>query len=200
MMDPADAEEETIEQLPAELKESDELMGAHVSKQIDGKESTNRNFGPIVAAMRLLSVFKGMIEDIEVGQISRERLYRVRSCLLEREVREVLVALTNGENDQTQGQVLMKRPASRSKALEVVAEEDVEMGAPEEEPPGWDIMKKPAGRAKGKAKAKAKAVDPVVEEEAPAPAAETAEPEKAAEEEDDEVWTVSVPLEATNGH
>ncbi|CAL1168760.1 unnamed protein product [Cladocopium goreaui] len=151
--DPADAEvrsseEETIEQLPSELKENDELLNAEVAKTIDGK------------------MFKGVVEDIEVGQISRDRLYRVRYTdgdlehMTETEVRQVLVALaTKFENDE--GQVMMKRPAARKQTLEVVAEEDVEMGAPEED----TTMKKPAGRAKGKAKAKAKAADPVVQEE-----------------------------------
>eukprot|EP00435_Cladocopium_sp_Y103_P054971 s63_g18.t1 len=114
--DPADAEEETIEQLPAELKENDELLNAEVAKTIDGK------------------MFKGVVEDIEVGQISRDRLYRVRYTdgdlehMTENEVREVLVALGKKlENDE--GQVMMKRPAARKQTLEVVAEEDVEMGA-----------------------------------------------------------------------
>lgn len=141
-------EEEAIETLPDEDKNNDELMRAKVAKKINGK------------------LEKGVVEDIEVGQISRDRLYRIRyedgdlEHMTEEEVRGVVVALADpaervmtvtGASEEA---AVLKRPAA--KALEVVAEEDVEMGAPVE-----DVRKKPAGRAK----AKAKAVDPVVHEE-----------------------------------
>eukprot|EP00434_Breviolum_minutum_P045763 symbB.v1.2.041096.t2/scaffold7820.1/size9155/2 len=163
MADPADAEEETIEALPEEMKKDDQLMGASVSKKIDGQ------------------VHKGCVEDIEVGQISRDRLYRVRYTdgdlehMTESEIRQVLVAL-QGDKASENDQQVMKKPATK-KSLEVVAEEDVEMGAPEEDV----TMKKPAGRAKAKAKAKAKA-DPIVQEEQEDDPEETAEKEEKQEE------------------
>ncbi|CAE7641335.1 unnamed protein product, partial [Symbiodinium sp. CCMP2456] len=53
-------EEEPIDSLPAHEKETDPLMGVAIEKKINGE------------------VFRGKVEDIEVGQVSRDRLYRIR--------------------------------------------------------------------------------------------------------------------------
>eukprot|EP00439_Symbiodinium_sp_Y106_P019503 s2287_g2.t1 len=71
--------EEEIERLPAHEKEKDPLMGVAIDKKINGE------------------VYRGKVEDIEVGKVSRDRLYRIRyqdndlEHMEEPEVRALLV-------------------------------------------------------------------------------------------------------------
>eukprot|EP00434_Breviolum_minutum_P043491 symbB.v1.2.038773.t2/scaffold6156.1/size20464/1 len=107
--DLADAAAEEIAELPMEIKVNDPLWGATIAKAIDGK------------------VYDGVVEDIEVGQTSGDRLYRVKYTdgdlehMTEGEIRSCLVAekskhCMKGEHKppkEMMPDVVLKKPAAK---------------------------------------------------------------------------------------
>mmetsp|Transcript_74231 Transcript_74231/g.197044 ORF Transcript_74231/g.197044 Transcript_74231/m.197044 type:complete len:162 (-) Transcript_74231:192-677(-) len=124
--------EEELEDLPAAEKAEDPLHGARIRRTIDGQ------------------VFNGVVEEIEVGKVSRDRLYRIKyedgdgEHLTAEMVEEWKVA---DDQEDVRKKPAMKKPAAAQEHPN--NDEDEEMGEPEPAP---------KAKAKGKAKAKAKAV------------------------------------------
>lgn len=125
-------EEEELEDLPAAEKEVDPLHHVKIKRNVDGKE------------------FIGVVEDIECGKITKERLYRVKYTdgdlehLTENQVKGMIVqdddpqaAGGEDEADKPMEEEVARRPAASK-------------GAPKGKA-------KAKGKGKGKAKAKGKA-------------------------------------------
>lgn len=78
-----EAIEEEVEELPKEDKLSDKLLNASICRTVDGE------------------VFEGIVDDIEIGKQTKERLYRIRYSdgdlehLVREEVLECMVPYAN---------------------------------------------------------------------------------------------------------
>jgi len=124
-------EEEELEDLPEAEKNLDPLKSAHIRREVDGK------------------TFYGRVEDIEVGKLSKERLYRIKYTdgdlehLTDVQVRDMQVDGDEYEEEE-EGEVVSKRPAAGKAAPKAAGKAKAKGKA------------KAAPKAKGKAKAKAK--------------------------------------------
>jgi len=132
-------QEEELEVLPDAEKNADPLHHARIRRQIGAE------------------VFHGQVEDIEVGKITRDRLYRIKyddgdmEHFTEQQVKEFKVQATKVHGD-----------GEPDPEAELGGEQDEEGGedeAEEEEEAGGKgtVSKKPANAAEAKPKAKGKA-------------------------------------------
>merc|ERR1711879_592212 len=124
--------DEELEDVPQEIKVKDPLYLMKIRRKIGG------------------TVFTGQVEDIEMGKVSKDKLYRVRYSDgdLEHYTREqVLECQDKGDRLPFEGKNVMKKPSAAAApeeatqppaAMEEEAE-DVEMTAA-------PVAKKPAGK------------------------------------------------------
>jgi hypothetical protein len=163
--EPQGEEEEELEDLPAADKQADPYFQQKIKRVVDGV------------------TFTGQVEDIEVGKVSRERLYRIRyedgdlEHLTEKDVkdgRQAEQASPEGEVSQSPAKGKRKaRPAPEEPEAEEEdeeqeddeEEEDEEEEAAQKKPAAAgtgrtvtkDIQKRPAAPAKAPAKPAMKA-------------------------------------------
>jgi len=124
--------EEELEDLPAAEKAEDPLNNARIRRTIDGQE------------------FSGYVEEIEVGKVSRDRLYRIK---YDDGDLEHLTADMVEEWKVTDDQAdVRKKPSMKRPSAARENDQDEEM-----DEPGPDPKSKAKGKAKAKDKAKAKA-------------------------------------------
>merc|ERR1719206_1216727 len=149
--------EEELEDLPEAEKQADPLNGAHISRVLGGETYT------------------GKVEDIEVGKISKERLYRVRYCDndLEHYTAAQVQEFRYYPPEAAGANAVARKPAAADP-------EDDEMDTP-----SGAAVKRPAATAEleGEPAAKRPAVasaEAMEEDEEEAEAEEEAEPESAA--------------------
>lgn len=145
-----DEEEEELEDIPDMEKKADPLMYACIRRKVDGIE------------------FEGQVEDIEVGKVSRERLYRIKYSdgdlehLTDDMVRSMQYFPDSGGVDEDAG-VAKKPAAAKAKAKAKAkgkAKAKAKGKAKAKAAPMKAVAKSKAkakAKAKGKAKAKAKA-------------------------------------------
>merc|ERR1719379_43244 len=127
-----DEEEEELEDVPDAEKKADALFNACIKRTVDGIE------------------FEGQVEDIEIGKISRERLYRIKYTdgdlehLTEDMVKKLRYIPNTLGDDDAEGGATKKKPAAAKAAPKAKGKAKAK-AAP-----------KAKAKAKGKAKAKAK--------------------------------------------
>jgi len=120
--DPLDEEEE-LEDLPAAEKKEDPLLGVHLRREVEGV------------------IFEAVVEDIEVGKISKERLYRIKYAdgdlehLTQQQVEECRIP----KDTSNDGQALLEDEAENDDEEE---DEDENEGSPL-----VPVTKKPAARS-----------------------------------------------------
>jgi len=131
--------EEELEDMPAAEKAQDPLHAAKIRRTIDGQ------------------VFEGTVEEIEVGKVSRDRLYRIKYTDgdLEHLTADQVEEWKIKENDENvRKKPSMKRPSAAQEDLE--DDNDEEMDEPEPTPKAKGKAKAKGKEAKAKAKPKAK--------------------------------------------
>lgn len=115
--EPQAEEEEELEDLPPAEKQSDPYFQQKIKRIVDG------------------TTFTGTVEDIEVGKVSRERLYRIRyedgdlEHLTEKDVKEGRQAA----QASPEGDAVSQSPAKNKRKARPAQEEAEEEGGGEEE-------------------------------------------------------------------
>jgi len=138
--------EEELEDVSPEEKQADQLMGKFIRRTIDGQE------------------FTGRVQDIEVGKLSREKLYRIeyedgdlehltQSQVIEMQVRANDQGGEDGEEADSDDDEVAKKPAAKAKAKGKAAAKTIakkpaasSSAAPQGKAKAKAVMKKPAGR------------------------------------------------------